>query len=236
MDDPAPPPTDDAVTRDDPASFAHDLQALRASVGAPSYARLARRSGIPRSTLHDGLRGERLASRETVVAVVGALGGDVETWSDRWARLRLEAEVHPDRSVTRHAAVEAGAPVEPASEPEPESDPPPESATALVRVRRSRRGVWVVSALAVLLVAGGTTMWVVRSSCDTGEQYRITASGDLNSADGDTVERLEAGQTVIVIDKSHRYFKHRYLAISDRTGQQGYVDESKIEFDRDVCR
>lgn len=79
-------------------------------------------------------------------------------------------------------------------------------------------------------------MWVVRSSCDTGEQYRMTAEGDLNSAAGDTVERLAAGQTVIVIDKTHRYFRHRYLAISDRTGQQGYVDESKIEFAGDVCR
>lgn len=88
----------------------------------------------------------------------------------------------------------------------------------------------------MVLTAGATTMWVVRSSCDNGEQYRMTAGGDLNSAQGDTVERLEAGQTVVVIDKTHRYFKHRYLAISNRTGQQGYVDESKIEFDRDVCR
>lgn len=114
MDDTAPRPVGpaprsvDAVTGsatepgsgDSVASFARDLHALRASVGAPSYARLARRSGVPRSTLHDGLRGERLPSQETVTAVVRALGGDEEVWAARWAQLRLDYELGHDSVAT----------------------------------------------------------------------------------------------------------------------------------------
>jgi hypothetical protein len=102
---------------DDQERFIGNLNLLRAWAGNPSYAELARLTGIPRSTLADALGHKRkwLPSLDLVVRLVRAFGctpSEVERWSAAW---RWLATRHG-----RHLADPAG----PRPDP-PETDPEP---------------------------------------------------------------------------------------------------------------
>jgi tetratricopeptide (TPR) repeat protein len=69
--------------------FADDLHRLRVDRGKPSYRALAARTGFSKSAVHAAFRGDRLPARDLVVALVGALDGDVASWLARWTELEL---------------------------------------------------------------------------------------------------------------------------------------------------
>lgn len=66
------------------AAFADALRALRRTAGNPTYAALARRSGVSSSALSEAARGRRLPTWPTVEAFVQACGGDPAEWRERW--------------------------------------------------------------------------------------------------------------------------------------------------------
>ncbi|HEU5357144.1 MAG TPA: helix-turn-helix transcriptional regulator, partial [Actinocrinis sp.] len=68
-------------------AFAHDLRALREKAGNPTYRALAKTAGFSASTLGEAAGGVRKPSLDVTLAFVGACGGDVEAWQDRWQEL-----------------------------------------------------------------------------------------------------------------------------------------------------
>lgn len=92
----------DSKQADQVATLAADLRELRRAAGSPSYTDLARKTGVPRSTLHDGLTGRRLPSLETTLAVATICGGDPVTWKRRWVAARTSVDEPPlDNTVPR---------------------------------------------------------------------------------------------------------------------------------------
>jgi hypothetical protein len=93
------------------AEFVAQLRLLKVWAGSPSYERLARASGIPRSTLIDalGARRERLPALDVVRRFVLACGVDdkvLSRWEAAWRRLR--AELDGVRDATAWAPVRLG--------------------------------------------------------------------------------------------------------------------------------
>jgi transcriptional regulator with XRE-family HTH domain len=66
------------------AAFAYALRELRHSAGEPTYAALAKRTGVSPSALSEAARGRRLASWPTVEAFVRGCGADPLPWRERW--------------------------------------------------------------------------------------------------------------------------------------------------------
>jgi transcriptional regulator with XRE-family HTH domain len=66
------------------AAFAAALRELRGNCGEPTYAALARRSGVSASALSEAARGKRLPSWRIARAYVEACGGDVDDFRPRW--------------------------------------------------------------------------------------------------------------------------------------------------------
>jgi hypothetical protein len=88
----------------DMPDFVHTLRLLKVWAGDPSFDRLARRSGIPRSTLADAVSTSRqqMPHIDVVRAFVSACGVEsdgVEEWLDAWRR------VQSSRTTTRLADV-----------------------------------------------------------------------------------------------------------------------------------
>src|SRR5436305_836064 len=98
-------------------SFASDLRKVRAEAGNPTYRALARVAGYSAATLSEAAGGTRLPTLNVLLAYVGACGGDVTAWRERWYRL--------DAELAAGAAAESapGAAAEPASETAAERDP-----------------------------------------------------------------------------------------------------------------
>ncbi|MQA88377.1 MAG: tetratricopeptide repeat protein [Streptosporangiales bacterium] len=83
----------DPLATESVAEFAARLRLLKVWAGDPSFERLARSSGVPRSTLADALsvRGGRLPALEVVRGFVRACGVGEEraaAWEAAWRRLR----------------------------------------------------------------------------------------------------------------------------------------------------
>ena len=77
----------------DPIEFMELLQQLRVWAGKPSLAELRRRTGLPRTTLHDALSSNRrhLPSLDLVRRLVEACGcgpDEVRWWANSWRRLQ----------------------------------------------------------------------------------------------------------------------------------------------------
>lgn len=73
-----------------------ELRELRAEAGAPSFRRMAAKSGaVSHATMHLTVTGRRLQPWETVREFVRACDGDDAEWHARWqgARLLLDADV-----------------------------------------------------------------------------------------------------------------------------------------------
>lgn len=67
------------------AALATELTALRESAGAPSFRRMAERSGrISHTTLHEAVKGTRFPSWETVREFAKACDADEAHWRERW--------------------------------------------------------------------------------------------------------------------------------------------------------
>jgi DNA-binding phage protein len=197
-------------------AFAADLRELRRTAGQPSYAELGRRTGLPRSTLHDGLRGQRLPSLELTLAVVGALGGDEAAWRERWVRLRGTLDRDADPVATTSAAGAAG---------------------RGRRWWRSRR-VLVLAAVVLLVVAGGVTaavVWTRHGPCTPVRQYVARSGGAVLDSDGRVIGQTRAGDTIEVRSLSHGRYAHRYYGTDLRTGQRGYLDEARLAFRAERC-
>lgn len=91
---PSDPDTIDTTATENPddstEQFAADLRRLKDETRArPSVGDLANLSGTPKSTLSAALRGEKLPSEKTLVALVTALEADPRPWLERRERLRL---------------------------------------------------------------------------------------------------------------------------------------------------
>lgn len=87
-------------------TLAEDLDELMRRTGL-SYRDLARRTGRPRSTLHDALTGHRFPKLSTVLAVVRACDADEEEWRARWAASKRAQSQHvskrpiPEEAITQ---------------------------------------------------------------------------------------------------------------------------------------
>ena len=68
-------------------SFAFDLRRLRRAAGSPSYRALARRAGYSAAALSAAASGSALPSLSVTLAYVGACGGSIEEWTERWYEL-----------------------------------------------------------------------------------------------------------------------------------------------------
>lgn len=86
-------------------AFAHDLRRLREKAGNPTYRALAKTAGFSASTLGEAAGGVRRPSLDVTLAFVGACGGDVEAWQERWHQLdrqltaaRLNQGAQPDQA------------------------------------------------------------------------------------------------------------------------------------------
>ncbi|WP_213452410.1 hypothetical protein [Rhizomonospora bruguierae] len=83
----------DPVGVDSPLAFVARLRAVKAWAGNPSFDRLARLSGVPRSTLADALSAHRsrLLALDVVRRFVAACGADaaaVQRWADACRRVQ----------------------------------------------------------------------------------------------------------------------------------------------------
>jgi transcriptional regulator with XRE-family HTH domain len=74
-------------------AFAEGLRELRHAAGCPSYRALARRAGYSASVLSTAARGNILPSLPVLLAYVGACGGDLDTWEQRWQELEAKLAV-----------------------------------------------------------------------------------------------------------------------------------------------
>jgi hypothetical protein len=108
-------------------AFFDRLHTLHADAGQPSMRELQRRTrsrqrptGINPTTIHDALAGPRLASWDTVLAIVGQLGGDADEFATLWragraAEMGMPAPERAGRSTRRQ---------QPADRPTPRELPP----------------------------------------------------------------------------------------------------------------
>jgi len=201
------------------AALAADLRELRRESGSPSYADLARKTGVPRSTLHDALRGQRLPSLETTLAVAAVCGGDPVVWKRRWM-------------ATRAAVEENGraAPAKPVRTDE-------ETAAPDVPERRRIRWPAIVVAAAVLVATGvaGVLFLHPFASCSPVREYRVDAAGAVLNATGTPIGDVATGDTLDVASLAHDRYPHRYFGTVRRTGVHGYVDEAKLTFVKETC-
>jgi len=90
----------DPETAETPAAFRARLAEVKLWAGNPSFDQLARRSGVPRSTLADAVsaRRTRLPALDVVRRFVGACGVDADgrrRWETVWLRLRRAELPHP---------------------------------------------------------------------------------------------------------------------------------------------
>jgi tetratricopeptide (TPR) repeat protein len=72
--------------------FAAELRELRRRAGNPGYRNLARRAGYSASTLSGAASGRTLPSLAVTLAYVGACGGNLAEWEQRWQALATAAE------------------------------------------------------------------------------------------------------------------------------------------------
>jgi hypothetical protein len=197
-------------------AFAADLRELRRTAGQPSYKELERRTGVPRSTLHDGLSGRRLPSQAVTLSVVGALRGDEAAWRERWTALRATLD----------------------NEPDPAADPAPASTTPAGDSWRPARRVVLVVVGVVLVVGGGVAgavVWAGRGPCTVVREYRANSDGAVLNADGKVIGQTRAGDTIEVRSLAHDRYAHRYYGTDLRTGGRGYVDEARLAFRTQRC-
>ncbi|MDH6144851.1 hypothetical protein P3T35_006900 [Kitasatospora sp. GP30] len=113
-------------------AFAHDLRLVREVAGNPTYRALATTAGFGATTLSDAAGGVRQPSLEVTLAYVGACGGDVAAWEQRWRELNRTLE--EQRAGAKHEdadepEAEAGEPA-PTGSDTPSADAPPPDAPA----------------------------------------------------------------------------------------------------------
>ncbi len=238
----------------DVPGFARDLRDLRRLAGSPSYAELSRRTGLPRSTVYDGLRGQRLPSLALTLAVVRALSGDEEQWRHRWVALRRACDdlARPGPAAgTPAGGPEAAPAVEPgprvpagppasaarsAVEPAVEPAPVPDTGTRRpVRMRRRRLGVLLLLGLVLLAGTGLVVRWQWPGRCMVLREYRAKSPGAVLTADGQVTGRTRRGDLVEVRSLAHTHYAHRYYGTDLRTGDHGYFDEARLRFSRERC-
>ena len=92
-------------------AFAHDLRVLREAAGNPTYRVLAKTAGFSATTLGDAAGGVRLPTLEVTLAYVGACGGDMQSWQERWRALDRQLAAEGEGSQTA-VAVDAVEPAE----------------------------------------------------------------------------------------------------------------------------
>lgn len=190
-----------------------DLHGIRRRNGMPSFAELARRTGFPRSTLHDALRGDRLPACDLVVAVAEACGEPGPAWKERWiAASAAERDGRPAPSGDRPAA----------------SEPPPTR-------RISVKAALAVTAAAALTGAGVALLGTADEPCVPARDYRVTRAGAVLDAAGSPIGEVRTADVVEVRTLTHDRYPHRYFGTVARTGISGYVDEAKLAFTAPSC-
>ena len=196
------------------AQLVGDLRQLRCASGAPSYAQLAKASGVPRSTLYDALRGDRMPSLEVTLAVVRACDGDENAWRQRWTSVR-------------HGLDTAS---------EPPSDAAGRTPNAAGH-RFTRKTVVVGAGLVIALIAAAAIGFASHrsSGCVPAREYRAEANGAILNGDGAVVGEVRAGDLIDVPSLAHDEYPHRYNATVHGTTLRGYVDESKLHYLHDTC-
>lgn len=192
--------------------FVAGLRELRVRDGATSYRVLEKRTGIPRATLHDALRGDRLPALEITLKIVRACGGEEAPWRERWC-----------------AAYHATTPEQP-----PAGTPEIMPATSWWKRRRL---IIVVVAAGVLAVAG--TMLVVHAvsapRCTQVREYTVTQNGNMLDGDQNYIDEVKAGDVIRVRNLNTGNSPNRYSGTDLRTGKTGYVVIGKLHYTRSLC-
>ncbi|MFF3516599.1 protein kinase [Streptomyces sp. NPDC002573] len=107
--------------------FAFDLRELRRQApGAPSYRKLAARAGFSPASLSAAASADRLPSLDVTLAYVGACGGDMEAWRQRWEELAEQLRAtHPGLLPPDAAPQAASVPAAPDGDPDERGSPQP---------------------------------------------------------------------------------------------------------------
>lgn len=218
-------------------AFAAGLRELRRAAGEPTYQELARRTSYGRSTVHDALAGRRLPALDLTLAVVGALGGDVADWRERWVCARGALDPGPADGID-DAGPSDGGPA--GSGPSGRPPPPPRRRRVLVAAAAVAVAALVTGAVAVAVhrrepVTGTATGSTPSTStagrgCQSVPRYRISRDGNvLAAADGMKIGTVRDGDLVDALGGGGRLHPFRYLVVVERTSQVGTVDAAKLD-------
>ncbi|GAB3886200.1 hypothetical protein GCM10029964_050100 [Kibdelosporangium lantanae] len=241
------PVRENRVTNQTVSTFVADLRELRRRNGMPSYAELARRTGCPRSTLHDALRGNRLPALELTKAFVKACGEPDDVWEKRWVEAAAEVDTgHPKPSDQPPDAHQRSSthPL-PDTHQAPNADKPPAAGerparrlrpARSVRSARSVRLPVVIAAVGLAAAGGAVAVWVSTGSCEPTREYVVSQQGAVLDATGVPVGEVQQGDVVRVASLAHDRYPHRYFATVTHTNVNGYVDEAKLTFNSTTCR
>lgn len=164
--------------------FAAQLRELRASVGAPSFREMSRRSGaISHTTLHDAAQGIRLPSWATTAEFVKACGADPAGYRSQWESANREVRaatslIAPDGADPRLEDAAPDATVLADHEPAGES-------SSHGRTPWWRRRFVIVGAAAAVVVAATVTTALLITDGDGDEGGQVPEGADraLTSAD-----------------------------------------------------
>ncbi len=122
-------------------AFAYDLRLVREKDGNPTYRALAGIAGFSATTLSDAAGGVRLPSLEVTLAYVGACGGDVRYWQERWQELDRSLALERGGPEAEQAE-SAGAARSPGLHTSHEEPGQPEPATLPDDLPGPARGLW----------------------------------------------------------------------------------------------
>lgn len=182
-------------------AFAFDLRALRESAGNPTYRTLAKTAGYSATTLGDAAGGAHLPTLEVALAYVGACGGDVAAWRERWQNVsRAVAQERAQRTAgSAKVDVPGGEAAACADEPgASELSETPESVSeseppARARVHISSPWLVIVAALSGVLIAALVGVVVARQpGAEAATSQGSAASERATAADSEHCPALPA--------------------------------------------
>src|SRR5512142_1168851 len=159
-------------------AFAFDLRKVRADAGDPTYRALAKTAGYGATTLSEAASGTRRPTLDVVLAYVGACGGDVEAWRQRWHELQATLEpatptppagaARPDTASATTGSTPAGASALPT--PAVAAVSSPRQRTGLRPARGWLRGAVSVAAACVLVAVAVAVYRIARPGSTSGAE------------------------------------------------------------------
>lgn len=152
--------------------FAADLRTLRQEAGNPTYRQLAKEVHFSKATLSSAASGHRLPTWDVTRAYVGACGGDIEQWRQRWSEVRRELGL-PE-------SIESGE--------------VKESAQPIATPQASRRRLYAVSAVIAMAALVAIGSWAIQAK----QAPSSALPPDTHSSEPTTTARYVGGEDAVV--------------------------------------